>query len=308
MKVFITGATGFIGSYLLRELLRQGHELICMKRITSDLSHLGADASKVLWTNTSDDWQAVFRAFRPEAVFNLAWDGVSAADRIIWSKQVSNIAFQQTLLDLSAECGVKKFIGTGSQSEYGDFEGIIDENYPVNPKTAYAAAKLACLDLLKPFCEINHIEWYWFRLFPLFGPGESDRWLIPSLIKTIFTQESMDLTKGEQRLPYLYVGECAKALAAPLNVQDKPGIYNVCADNPQPLKDLVTKIRDQVNPAFKLNFGALPYRYGQSMLMGSQTDRLAQNLYTLDTSTFETHLQDTITYYVNLYGKESNSI
>ena len=301
MKVFITGATGFIGSYLLRELLSQGHELLCLKRPTSDLSRLSD--LQVHWINTSDDWQTAFKSFRPEAVFNLAWDGVSASDRVIWQKQVQNISFQQNLLDISAECGVKKFIGIGSQSEYGDFEGVIDETFPVNPKTAYAAAKIACLDILKPFCEIHEIEWYWFRLFPLFGLGESDRWLIPSLIKAMCTQESMDLTKGEQRLPYLYVGECAKAIASPLNVQGKSGIYNVCADNPQPLKTLVTKIKDQINPRFQLNFGALDYRFGQSMLMGSKTDKLAANLYTLDTTSFEARLQETIQYYRNLYGK-----
>lgn len=301
MKVFVTGASGFIGNYLVRQLINDGHELLCLKRSTSDISRL-ADL-QIQWVNVSEDWHEAFRQFQPEAIFNLAWDGVSSADRIIWQKQVQNISFQQNLLDISAECGVRKFIGIGSQSEYGDFEGVIDETFPVNPKTAYAASKLACLDLLKPFCEIHQIEWYWFRLFPLFGPGESDRWLIPSLIKAMCTQESMDLTKGEQRLPYLYVGECAKALVSPLKTGDKSGIYNVCANNPQPLKSLVTKIKDQVNPDFQLNFGALDYRFGQSMLMGSSTDKLKANLYTLDTASFETHLQETIQYYRNLYGK-----
>ena len=303
MKVFLTGASGFIGAYVLRELLSQGHELTCLKRPTSNLSSLGTAAEQVHWANTDEDWQTIFRHFHPEAVINLAWDGVSSADRVIWQKQVPNINFQQELLNLSAECAVRKFIGIGSQSEYGDFEGVIDENFPVNPKTAYAASKLACQDLLKCFCEINHIEWYWFREFPLFGPGESDRWLIPSLIKAMCTKDSMDLTPGEQLLPYLYVGECAKAIVSPLQTDDKSGIYNVCADNPRPLKELVTMIKDKVNPAFKLNFGALPYRFGQSMFMGSHTEKLAQNLYTLDTTSFETHLQETINHYVNLYTK-----
>lgn len=301
MKVFITGSTGFIGSYLVRQLINDGHELLCLKRLTSDISRL-ADL-QIQWVNVTDAWQNAFKQFLPEAVFNLAWDGVSSADRVIWQKQVRNIEFQQNLLDISAACGVKKFIATGSQSEYGDFEGVIDENYPVNPKTAYAATKLACLDLVKPFCEIHEIEWYWFRLFPLFGPGESDRWLIPSLIKAMCTKDSMDLTPGEQLLPYLYVGECAKAIVSPLQTDDKSGIYNVCADNPRPLKELVTMIKDKVNPAFRLNFGALPYRFGQSMFMGSHTDKLARNLYTLDTTSFETHLQETINHYVNLYTK-----
>ena len=303
MKVFITGATGFIGSYLVKLLIDEGYNLLCLKRDSSELFRFEDYKTPINWINTTDDWQNTLKEFQPEAIINLAWDGVSSADRVIWQKQVPNINFQQELLNLSVECGVKKFIGIGSQSEYGDFEGVIDETFPVNPKTAYAASKLACQNLLKCFCEINHIEWYWFREFPLFGPYETDRWLIPSLIKAMCTKDSMDLTPGEQLLPYLFVGECAKALVSPLKTGDKSGIYNVCADNPQPLKELVTMIKNKVNPDFKLNFGALPYRYGQSMFMGSHTEKLAQNLYTLDTSSFEERINDTIKYYINLYGQ-----
>ena len=303
MKVFVTGATGFIGSYLVKLLIDEGYDLLCLKRDSSELFRFEGYKNPIKWINTSDDWHQTLKEFQPEAIINLAWDGVSSADRVIWQKQVPNINFQQELLNLSVECGVKKFVGIGSQSEYGDFEGVIDETFPVNPKTAYAASKLACQNLLKCFCEINHIEWYWFREFPLFGPYETDRWLIPSLIKAMCTKDSMDLTPGEQLLPYLFVGECAKALVSPLKTGDKSGIYNVCADNPQPLKELVTMIKNKVNPDFKLNFGALPYRYGQSMFMGSHTEKLAQNLYTLDTSSFEERINDTIKYYINLYGQ-----
>lgn len=302
MRAFVTGATGFIGSYLVKELAGQNCELLCLKRESSDLYRLEAYKNRVKWINISDDWHSAFKEFQPEFVFNLAWDGVSSADRVIWEKQIKNIELQQKMLDLSVECGVRKFIGIGSQSEYGDFEGVVDEAYPANPKTAYAATKLACLDILRSFCTINKLEWYWFRLFPLFGATESDRWLIPSLIKNISTQDYMDLTPGEQQLPYLYVGECAKAIASPIFSDDRSGVYNVCADNPQPLKSLVISIKDMVNPQFKLNFGAQPYRYGQSMYMCGKTDKLSENLYRLDTTTYIERLEETVNYYINLYG------
>lgn len=303
MKVFITGGTGYIGSYLIKHLIDSGHELLCLKRPNSNLDRLSNYKDKVIWVNNNENWQDKFRSYQPYIVYNLAWNGVSSSDRIIWEKQVQNICLQQELLDLSLECNVQKFVGIGSQSEYGDFQNIVDENYPINPKTAYAAAKCASLTIMKTFCEINHIDWYWFRVFPIFGPGESENWLIPQLIKTICTNGNIDLTPGEQKLPYLYVGECANAIASPIDVTGCSGIYNISSDNPMPLKDLICKIRDMINPNFNLNFGSIPYRFGQSMLMGGDTTSLSKNLYHLQTNSFEEKLKETVNYYVNKFSK-----
>lgn len=301
MKVFITGASGFIGSYVFRKLIHEGHSVLAMKRPTTDLWRVADVAQKAEWIEESVSFDEELCQFAPDVIINLAWNGVSSGERVDWVKQESNIQMQQRLLDVALKCGTKKFIGAGSQSEYGDFEGTINEDYPVNPKTAYAATKIACLYILKTFCELNGIEWYWFRIFPQFGPYESSSWLIPSLIKSICTQEYMDLTPGEQQLPYLYVGECANAIVSPLLLGNKSGIYNVCANNPQKLKDIVTGIKNKINPDFQLKFGALPYRYGQSMFMCGDTTKLKNNLYAINTSTFEEKMVETIDYYLNTY-------
>ena len=304
MKILITGATGFIGSYLLRKLCQDNHNIVCLKRASSDLFRVNDIADQVTWINTEDDWECAVKDFKPETIFHLAWNGVSSNDRIIWETQISNINIQQKLLDLALVCKTTKFIGVGSQSEYGDFENKIDESYPEAPKTAYAAVKNASKVLLQTFCEINKVDWYWFRVFPVFGAYESLNWLIPSLIKNICSLESMDLTLGEQKLAYLYVGECANAIASALEVEGRSGIYNICADNPIPLKELVVKIKNKINPDFKLNFGALPYRYGQSMYTEGDTTALRANLYEIQTNEFDIHLDKTITYYIKLYKNE----
>ena len=304
MKAFVTGASGFIGSYLVKALVDDGHEVLCLKRPSSNLESLEQYVDMVKWINNTDDWKSEFRKFKPYIIYNLAWNGVAASDRILWGKQVSNIAMQQELLDLALEVGCKKFVGVGSQSEYGDFNNKIDESFPVNPKTAYAAVKAGSLIIMKSFCEINNIDWYWFRLFPLFGPHEADRWLIPSLIKNIVEQDHMDLTPGEQKLSYLYVGECAKAIEMAINAEGKSGVYNICSDNPMSLKSLVTTIRNKIKPSFKLNFGALPYRYGQCMYMEGDTTALRENIYNLNTSDFDEKLDLTINYYLKKYSNE----
>ena len=296
MKAFVTGASGFVGSYLVKVLIDEGHEVLCLKRPSSNLSKLDDYVSKVRWVDNTDNWKESLVAFQPDIIYHLAWDGVTAKERSVWQKQIGNIIFQQELLDATLAAGSKKYVGIGSQAEYGNFKNKIDESYPVCPMSAYAAAKVAALDIVRAFCEINQIEWYWFRLFPLFGPHESDQWLIPSLIKNIFTQESMDFTPGEQKLPYLYVGECAKAIKAAITADGHSGVYNICSDNPLALKELVARIRDKVRPDFKLNFGAFPYRYGQSMYMEGDTTALRRNIYNIVTSDFEQRLSETIDY------------
>ena len=303
MKVFVTGASGFVGSYLVKTLMDDGHEVLCLKRPSSNLSRLDNYADKIKWVDRTDNWQETVVTFQPYITYHLAWDGVTAAERSVWQKQIGNIVFQQELLDIALASGCKKYVGIGSQAEYGNFNNKIDESYPVHPLTAYAAAKVAALDVVRTFCETNQIEWYWFRLFPLFGPYETDQWLIPSLIRNMFTQESMNLTSGEQKLPYLYVGECANAIKAAITADGHGGVYNICSDNPIPLKRLVTYIRDKVKPDFKLNFGALPYRYGQSMYMEGDTTALRENIYDIVTSDFEQRLSETIDYYIRKYSK-----
>lgn len=303
MKVFITGASGFIGSYLLRELATHGHQVLALKRVTTNLWRVNDIKDKVEWIVDDESADERVREFMPDIIFNLAWAGVAAAERVDWNLQESNIQKQQRWLDIAVKCKTKKFVGIGSQSEYGAFEAKIDENYQEKPNTAYAAVKKASLDILRAFCDTHQIDWYWFRVFPCFGPTEDEVWLIPSLIKNIYTQDHMDLTPGEQKLAYLYVGEVAKSIYSAIEDQKSQiGIYNICADNPVPLQQLVKRIRDKVNPSFILNFGALQYRPGQCMYMEGDTSRLRNNLYKLDTSSFDARLQETIAYYIKRYS------
>lgn len=298
MKVLLTGATGFIGQYVFKQAIERGFELLCTKRSSSDLSKLGSNATHCRWINTDHpEWIDGVEQFTPEIILHLAWGGVDAANRGNWSTQIENLSFQQQLLDIAVKVGVKKFITVGSQAEYGTFEGCVNENYPINPNSAYGATKVAAMTIVKSFCETNAVAWYWFRLFSCFGEGEADNWLIPSTIKNMLKGGSMDFTPGEQRYAYLYIGEVAAALLAATEKDAPSGVYNISADKTISIKELLTKIRDKVNPQFTLNFGALPYREGQTMLMQGDNNKLKQLLYAPDCNSFDDRLEQTIAYY-----------
>jgi nucleoside-diphosphate-sugar epimerase len=163
MNILITGATGFIGSHVAEAFLDAGHKLLLSKRTTSDLWRCNSFIEKVDWTNTdANNFENDVYNFVPEIIINCAWDGVSADKRNIWQVQINNLIYQQRLLNLAVQTKIKKFIGIGSQAEYGKFEGKIDESYPPNPDSSYGAIKLAAYTILKAFCNENDINWYWF--------------------------------------------------------------------------------------------------------------------------------------------------
>jgi len=304
MKILLTGATGFLGSHIAEVLVVKGNELLLTKRISSDLWRCDSFKNIVSWINTdSSSWLVDVQHFNPDIIINSAWDGVSAANRDEWSAQVKNIAFQQQLLEVSKLVNLKKFISIGSQAEYGEFSGCIDENYPTNPTSAYGATKLAASVILKTFCEQNIIKWYWFRLFSCFGERESENWLIPATIKNMLTHESMDLTPGEQQYSYLYVKDIADLIASAIDSDAENGIYNIASTQRRSLIEILSMIKEYLNPSFKLNFGVLPYRTNQSMINGSFMEKTSRAFGNIDCNNFREKLFQTIEYYRRIFNE-----
>lgn len=302
MKILLTGGSGFLGSHIAEVLCDAGHELLLTKRIKSNLWRCSAFVNKVQWSDTdSNTFESDVYLFKPDVIINASWDGVSAKDREEWSTQIENIQYQQRLLNIATKVGVKKFIGIGSQAEYGQFDGCVDESYPATPSSAYGAAKLSTLTILKAYCEENNITWYWFRLFSCFGEREAENWLIPATIKNMMFGSKMDLTQGEQRYSYLYIKDVATVFLSAIENNAESGVYHIAAETQRSLKDILEMIKQYLNPEFKLNFGALPYRKNQSMLNGSINIKTHKAFGLIEVSDFEEKLIQTIEYYKAVY-------
>lgn len=301
-RILITGISGFLGSQIAKQLISLGHKLIATKRPSSNLWRCEDYANKLTWINLNEaNWQSKILEFHPEIIIHTAWSGVSAIDRDDWDIQFSNIEFALKLLQIAKQCKVKKFIGFGSQAEYGNFSGIVDENYPLNPTSAYGASKIAISQIIKNYCSINEINWYWCRLFSFFGEFESNNWFIPTLIDKILSIQKMDMTPGEQKYAYMYVGDLAKTISKIVETDINSGIYNISSSKAISLLELTNKILEIIKPIeSKINFGAIPYRANQSMhIQGSNLKletELGEKIEELD---FNDSLNKVIEYKLN---------
>jgi nucleoside-diphosphate-sugar epimerase len=301
-RILITGISGFLGSQIAKQLIFQGHELMATKRSSSDLWRCEDYANKITWINLDEsNLQTKILEFNPEIIIHTAWSGVSATDRDDWDIQLSNIDLTLKLLQIAKQCKLKNFIGFGSQAEYGNFSGIIDENYPVNPNSAYGSSKIVISQIINNFCSINLIKWHWFRLFSFFGELENNSWFIPTLIDKISSVQKMDMTPGEQKYAYMYVGDLARIIGKTVEVDISSGVYNISSSNAISLLELSNKILELIKPAeSQINFGAIPYRPNQSMhIQGSNSKlekELGEKIYELD---FNDSLSKVVNYKLN---------
>lgn len=299
-RILITGISGFLGSQIAQKLCDNGFELIALKRETSDLTRCNEFSAKVNWINISENWEQKVIELNPQIIIHSAWEGVGAQERDNWQVQTNNLQFTLKLLSIAKESNVEKFISFGSQAEYGYFSGVIDENYILEPKSAYGLSKHLCCQTVKVFCEQNNIDWYWLRLFSFFGEKEASNWFIPTLIKNISDNKPMDMTPGEQRYAYMYIEDLAEIICNLIKSSAISGIYNLSSKNSVSLKEIVEKIINILKPLkSQINFGAMPYRDNQPMLIQGEVSKLEGQIGKFNETSFDINLKKVVEYIIN---------
>lgn len=301
MNVLLTGATGFLGSHIAEELLNQGYNVIALKRSKSDLWRCAKFRNRIKWIDCDilPEIESNIADCQPDILIHAAWSGVKAVDRDNWIEQEKNLSFLVSLLEIIRKTKTSKIISLGSQAEYGVFEGSVDETHPCNPTSAYGANKVCCSTLLKTFAKLNNIEWYWIRLFSIFGPREDTNWLIPATINNLLKKKTMNLTPCEQKYDYLFSKDFAKGILSVVkNKSNKSGIYNFSSGQSIQLKELLSYLENKLSPDRKLlQMGVIPYRPHQVMHMEGNSNKFFQAFGFKPEYNIYEGLDETINYY-----------
>ena len=302
MKILITGATGFIGSNIAKFLLDKGYEVYATHRTSSSFEKCISYKEMIEWINTDNtDWKEQIKEISPDQFIHSAWGGIEASDRNNWDRQILNFWFSKEYFDLVKECGTKKIISLGSQAEYGSHDFPVNETTTLLPADAYGAVKTLTLNYIRNLFENSTTEWYWIRIFSVFGEGENSGWLIPTVISKLLKNEAISLTPCEQQYNYLHIDDFINQfLSFVESHENKSGIYNICNSESVTLKDLLISITNLLGLSQeKLRFGAIPYRTGQNMMMVGDNSKF-KNCFANDGNSqfaLTRGLQKTIEYY-----------
>lgn len=304
MKVLLTGATGFIGSNIAKGLFEQGYKVFATHRTSSSFEKCIPFKEKINWINTnSSNWKEQIKAINPDQIIHAAWGGIEDGDRNSWDIQIRNFWFSKELFDLAKECDTKKIISLGSQAEYGAYDFPANETTPLMPNDAYGATKTLTANYLRNVFENTETDWYWIRIFSVFGIGENSSWLMPTVISKLVKNESIPLTSCEQHYNYLYIEDFLDQLLFVVRcTENNSGIYNLCNSESIPLKNILLQIANLmgVSPQL-LQFGAIPYRPTQNMLIAGDNSKF-RKYFSIEDETrigLINGLKKTIEYYKN---------
>jgi len=211
------------------------------------------------------DFLAPLKHWKPDAVFHLAWQGVTGGFRNDTSQITRNISGSLEVFEASLEAGCSCWIGMGSQAEYGSQDGLLCEDMAPFPKTAYGTAKLCTGMLTQKLCEMNGMRFLWLRLLATYGPMDDPRHLLPAVIDQLLKGERPALTLGEQCWDYLYIDDAVEAIARLALETEAQGIFNLGSGNAKTVREIVEQARDLICPSLPLGFGEIPYRPDQIM-------------------------------------------
>jgi len=249
----VTGATGFLGFALLKELTQNGVFVYALcRRGSQRLSRLiGLRNVKIyeLDLNYADFTE---RLEECDVFYHLAWEG----GRNDFESQYANVIRAVNSLKIASASGCKRFICTGSQAEYGYTDGAITEDTRLKPATAYGACKAAAYYLTADLAGRLGIEHTWARVFSVYGPNDAPHTLVMKLISDLANAgESTTDTDGSHIWNYLYESDAAKALRLLGETQITNTVFNIASRESKPLRAYIEALRANVNPTSVVIYG-----------------------------------------------------
>lgn len=278
--VIITGATGTIGISLTRLFADKNIPVLAVIRRNSSrrkyiegLPNVRIEECNLAdLSNLSPDDPTEYNI-----LFHLAWEGSGRESRNSREVQERNVSYIPHVIEFARKLGCDTFVGAGSQAEYGRVNGIIDENYSMNPITEYGRAKLAAEILSRNICKEKGIHYIWTRIFSVYGPGMGMDSLITYSLYEILNGKSPKMTPGEQIWDYMYSDDAANALYL-LALNGKPeNVYCISGGAGKTVREYVEIIRDVVNPSVKLQFGDVSYQDNQVMELIGDISKLKKD-------------------------------
>lgn len=257
MKIALTGASGFIGNYVLAELEKRSIETVVLLRKGGKSPKKSQSESVEI-----DIHQPPGNLFeiigRPDALIHLAWSGLPNYRSLIHIER--ELPAQYNFLSSLIKDGLQNLFVAGTCFEYGMQSGPLGEELFAKPSNPYGYAKNTLYGQMKFLKHELPFNFTWARLFYVYGEGQASNSLYSQLRMSVDSGSSyFNMSSGEQLRDYLPVAELADLIVRLSLKKLDAGIVNVCSGIPTSVRALVERWIEENEWKIQLKLGCYPY-------------------------------------------------
>ena len=260
-SAIVTGANGFVGSAVTKELLNNGisvtaivhaghrdrlSEASGLKVVSCDLEELKARPGQ-LQENTFD----VF--------YHFAWSGSAGPERANTALQLNNAQWTVDALRAAKELGCQRFLCAGSIMEHETMAAAYTQGNRPGPAYIYGGGKLIAHVMCMSVAAQIGIDLLWPEITNAYGPGERSPRLVNTTIQKCIRGEEPQFTSGTQNYDFVYIDDLARAFRL-IGENGKPfHEYLIGSGTARPLRRFLEEMRDSIAPGLTFRFGDVPF-------------------------------------------------
>lgn len=267
MKILVTGANGYLGTGVVKQLCDDGLYVIAACHSRTDI--VDNRAKKI----QCDIFQIKepFEYFgEPDILLHMAWrNGFVHND----PSHIEDLPKHYKFINSMADAGCKHIAVMGTMHEVGFFEGSIKEDTPTRPESLYGISKDALRNATKLICKNKGVIFQWLRGYYIVGNTDYGSSIFSKITAAEKKgQKLFPFTMGMNQWDFIDYDEFCKQVAASVEQDKINGIINICSGRPEKLADRVERFIKENKYKIKLDYGKFPDRpYDSKAVWGDDT-------------------------------------
>lgn len=260
-KVIVTGANGFVGSALVKELIKQNVEVIALDLEGHSNNLPESDLVKFIPFELSESKELLNliedREF--DVFYHFAWVGSAGPKRADTQLQLNNAQWCIDCLRVAKELGCKKFVSAGSIMEHETISAAYKQENKPGLGYIYGSGKLVAHTMCMSVAAEIGIDLVWAKITNAYGVGELSPRFINTTLRKIIKDEPLQFTSGTQNYDFVYIDDIAKAFYL-LGEKGKAfKHYLIGSSNAKPLKEFILEMKESVAKDKEFVFGDVPF-------------------------------------------------
>lgn len=276
-EVLVTGASGFLGTALVRTLNDRGVHTWAVIRPGANREEFECLEHVECIDCDIQGYQSLRDILPPDTnigtVFHFAWEATSGPGRADVGLQLANVQASLELVKQAKALGARKFVFAASIMEYEVMQTCLSDR-PLAPSQAYCVGKLTADKMCSLLAEELGLSYAAALISNVYGPGElSARFLNTTLLK-MQNNKRVPLSSCEQFYDFLYIDDAVAYLLAIGNAETVGGEYYIGNSTQRPLKDFIEEMKEAIGSSSFLGYGEVPSQVLDSVFPHIETSRM----------------------------------